>query len=70
MHINPLYPVSAGLIRGVDDYLLYKLPQKRRGQFRGLSVLLHDFQKALDIDSLGSGGIYNSPVVFNGLFQV
>ncbi len=70
MHIDPLYPVSAGLVRGVNDHLLNKLPQDCQGQIDGFGVLLHDFQKALDIDSLGSGGIYNSPVVFNGLFQV
>ena len=45
MHVNPLYPVPTGLIRGVDDYLLHKFPQKRRGQFGGFGVLLHNFQK-------------------------
>ena len=54
----------------MNHHLLHKLPQKRRGQFGGLGVLLHDFQKALDIDGLGFGGIYDSPEIFNRLFQV
>ncbi len=52
MHVDPLYPVSAGLVRGVNYHLLHKLPQDCRGQFGGLGVLLHDFQKTLNIDGL------------------
>ena len=70
MHVDPLYPVSTGLVRGVNYHLLHKLPQECGGQFSGLGVLLHDFQKTLDIAGLGFGGIYDSPEVFNRLFQV
>ena len=52
MHVDPLYPVSAGLVRGVNYHLLYKLPQDCRCQFSGLGVLLYNFQKALNIDGL------------------
>lgn len=55
MRINPQYPVSAGLVRSVNDHLLHKLPQDGLGE---LGVLLRDFQKALNIDGPGFGGIY------------
>lgn len=31
MHIDPLYPVSTGLVRGVNHHLLHKLPQECGG---------------------------------------
>ena len=52
MHVDPLYPVSAGLVRGVNYHLLYKLPQDCRCQFSGLGVLLYNFQKALNIPAM------------------
>ena len=70
MHIDPLYPVSAGLVRGVNDHLLNKLPQDCQGQIDGFGVLLHDFHKALDIDRLGFGGGYNLPQFLYGLLQL
>ena len=70
MYVNPLDTVSAGLVWSVNHHLLHELPQKRRGQFGGLSVLLHDFQKTLNIDGLGFDGIHDGPEVFNRLFQV
>ena len=63
MYINPLYPVSTELVRGMNDHLFHKLPQDGRGQLGRLGVLLHDFQKALDIDGLGFRGIYDSPEI-------
>lgn len=67
VYINPLYPVSTGLVRGMNDHLFHKLPQDGRGQLGRLGVLLHDFQKALDIDGLGLGGVHDDPEVFNRL---
>ena len=55
---------------GRDHPLLHKLPQECRGQLGGLGVLLHDFQKTLDIDGLGFSGIYDGTEGFNRLFQV
>ena len=52
MYVNALNAVAAGLIGGMDNDFLHKLPQKRRGQLGGLGVLLHNLQKALDIDRL------------------
>ena len=52
MYVNALDAVAAGLIGGMDNDFLHKLPQKRRGQLGGLSILLDNFQKALDIDCL------------------
>ncbi len=35
----------------------------------GLGVLLHNFQKALDIDRLRLSGVYDSGQILYGLFQ-
>ena len=70
MHVDSLDAVSAGPARGVNHHLLHKLPQNCRGQFSGFGVLLHDFQKALNIDGPDFGGIYDRLEVFNRLFQV
>lgn len=67
MYVNTLNAMTAGLIRGVDNYLFHKLTQKRGGKLRRLSVLLHDFQEALNVDSLDFGGSYNRPQFFRRL---
>ena len=69
MYVNALDTVAAGLIGGMDNDFLHELPQKRRGQLGGLGVLLHDFQKALDIDCLRLSGVYDSRQILYGLFQ-
>ena len=43
MHIDLLYPVTAGFVRGMDNDFRHKLMQKERRQFGGFGVLLHDF---------------------------
>ena len=69
MYVNALDTVAAGLIGGMNNDFLYKLPQKRRGQLGGLSVLFHNLQKTLDIDCLRLSGVYNSGQIRYGLFQ-
>ena len=54
----------------MDNDFLHKLPQKRRGQLGGLGVLLHNFQKTLDIDRLCLSGVYDSGQLLYGLFQL
>ena len=53
IHINSLDAMAAGLVRGMDNDLVHKLPQDNGGQLRGLGILLHDFQEALHIDGFG-----------------
>ncbi len=69
MYVNALDAMAAGLIGGMNNDFLHKLPQKRRGQFGGLGVLLHNVQKALDIDRLRLSGVYDSGQILYGLFQ-
>ena len=69
MYVNALDAVAAGLIGGMDNDFLHKLPQKRRGQLGGLSILLDNFQKALDIDCLRLSCVYDSGQILYGLFQ-
>ena len=52
MHVDPLYSVPAGFVRGVNHHFLHKLPQECGGQFSGLGVLLYNFQKALNIPAM------------------
>lgn len=70
MYVDALDAMAAGLIGGMDNDFLHKLPQKRRGQLGGLGVLLHNFQKALDIDGLCLSGVYDSGQILYGLFQL
>ena len=60
VHVNTLDTLAAGLIRGMDNNFLHKLPQKCRGQFGGLGVLFYDFQKVLNIDRLCLCGVYDN----------
>lgn len=50
MHINLLYPVSAGPIRSMDNNFVHKFVEKEWRQLRRFGVLLYDFQKTLDVD--------------------
>ena len=69
MYIDALDAMAAGLIGGMGIDFLHKLPQKRRGQLGGLGVLLHNLQKALDIDRLRLSSVYDSRQIRYGLFQ-
>ena len=66
MYVNALDAVATGLIGGMDNDFLHKLPQKRRGQLSGLGVLLHNVQKALDIDRLCLCGMHDSGQILYG----
>ena len=69
VYVDALNTVAAGLIGSMDNDFLHKLPQKGRGQLGGLGVLFYNLQKALDIDRLRSGGVYDRGQILYGLFQ-
>ena len=70
VYVNALDTMAAGFIGSMDNDFLHKLPQKCRGQFSWLGVFLYDFQKTLDIDSLGLGGGYYLSQFLCGLLQI
>lgn len=59
MYINPPDAVAAGLVGFVDNDLVHKFMQDLGSQFCRLGVLLYDFQKTFDIDSLRFGGFHD-----------
>ena len=69
MYVNPLDAVTAGLVGFMDNDLVHKFMQELGSQFCRFGVLLYDFQKTFDIDSLCFGGFHNGTQTFNGLFQ-
>ena len=69
VYVNPLDAVAAGLVGFVDNDLVHKFMQELGSQRCRLGVLLYNFQKTSDIDSLRFGCLYNDAQTFNGLFQ-
>ena len=52
VYVNPLDAVTAGLVGFVDNDLVHKFMQELGSQRCRLGVLLYNFQKTSDIDSL------------------
>ena len=66
VYVNPLDAVAAGLVGFVDNDLVHKFMQELGSQRCRLGVLLYNFQKTSDIDSLRFGCLYNDAQTFNG----
>ena len=62
-------PVSAGLVGGVDDYLLYKLVDNRGRQFRYPHVLADNRREVVKILSVLPVCTHHSPVCLDFLHQ-
>ena len=69
MHINLLYSLSTGPIRGMDNDFLHKFMEQERRQFRGFSVLLYNFKKLWILTSSIPITLTSSRSSFTELFK-